>query len=291
MKTKHKSCKAKTRSGRKCSRLANKDCEKENMCSQHYKLSIKKEPKIQIYYTLDDGGHPFKVEIKSFDNPFYTEASIYKQIPDSEEYYSYEKDPFATYKVKKVFVGKDLTYEELDGNSILLEIDSKELKYVYIGDTVFSFTAYAKIIDYVSPAENSAWPFAIDEIGNCYLMNEDVVMTINEELKKILQDKINPNPYHEYYYKIGDIGRIYIGNIAERYLSYTGADFDTFKKDIGWNIPNINDLDLYFTNKKYGGGDKELLTKEKYDSLVKNFGIKNGFKPYLNKKLIQKRLY
>jgi hypothetical protein len=291
MKTKHKSCKAITRLGKKCSRLASKECQKESVCTQHHKLSNQKEskePKVQVYYTLDDGGNPFKVEIKSFDKPLYNEVSIYKEITDSSEdgYYSYEKVPLATYKAEKVFIGKDLELKDLDGNSILLEIDSKKLSYVHIGATVFSFTAYAKIIDYVSPAENSAYPFAIDVAGNCYLMIEDAIITINEEVKKILQDKHNPNPYKYYYHK-GYIQSVYIGN-KERYLKYTGADFDSFKKDITQYILSGNNLDIYFMNKD---GEKELLTKEKYNSFLENFGIKYGFKPYINKKVIHKRLY
>jgi hypothetical protein len=284
MKTKHKSCKSKTRSGRKCSRLASKDCEKEGVCMQHYKLSIKKSSEVQIYYTLDDGGHPFKVEIEK-DN-VYIYAQNLKES-DNQEKNVYEEVPFVTYKAKKVFIGKDLEYKDLDGNSILLEIDSKQLNYVHIGATVFSFTAYGKIIDYVSPAENSAWPFAIDELGNCYLMVEDVILIINEELKKILQDKRNPNPYHNYFYPNNYIRKIYIGN-EERYLEYTGKNFDTFKKDSTQYIPNGNNLELYFIKKD---GEKEVLTKEKYNSLMEQAGIKKGFKPFLNKHVIHKRMY
>jgi hypothetical protein len=296
MKNKHKSCKATTRSGRKCSRLGH--CEKENMCTQHHNMSkehsslkhnspknIKSDELIsKIYYTIDDGGRPFKVEIKNFGNPLVNEVSVYKQ--NSEDFTIYDNDPLVTYKAEKVFVGKDPQDKSLDGNSILVEIDSKKLKYLHIGATVFSFTAYSRIIDYVSIAENSAWPYAIDKMGNCYLMVEDAILIINEELKKILQDKSNPNPYHEYYYKYWYIRDIYIGN-EERNLNYTSKDFDTFKKDITRYIPNGSNLEIYYMNKD---GKKELLTKEKYKNFMDKKAKKNGFKPYLDKHIFCKSI-
>ena len=288
----HKSCKAKTSLGRKCSRLVGKDCKKEGMCTQHHKMSKKvtKSPvksKVDTYYTLEDGGNPFKVEIKKIDKSSLYEVSVYKnKLSEEDGYNSYEKSPLATYKVEKVFIGKDPETNSLDGNSILLELDSKKLKYVFIGATVYSFTAYSKIIDYVSPAENSAYPFAIDENGNCYLNGLDfgsVVLTINEEIKKLLQNKSNPYPY-EYYYQNNRILNVYIGN-EEKYLEYTGEDFDTFKKYITQNIPNGTELDMYFMNKD---GEKELLKKEKYKSFMEKIAEKKGFKPFLEKYILCK---
>ena len=82
-----------------------------------------------------------------------------------------------------------------DGNSILLEIIDKE--YVYIGgDEIYKFRAYTNIVKYMSwmGHDNNQIPFAIDNRGNYYLMNEDAVVNIPALLIKKYH-----NPYIIYW--------------------------------------------------------------------------------------------
>ena len=64
--------------------------------------------------------------------------------------------------------------EKWDGNSILLRIgDANEFRYVYIGCTVFEFTADEKVIKYVSSVGNNCVPYPYAESLNwCYSMDD-----------------------------------------------------------------------------------------------------------------------
>ena len=77
----------------------------------------------------------------------------------------------------RVFIGKDpLGNVNLDGNSILVETDTRE--YTYIGHRVYSFSTDSDIVEYISEVGNSdvPYPYAIDSDGKYYLMLEDVIV-------------------------------------------------------------------------------------------------------------------
>ena len=299
----HKSCKAKTRSGRKCSRLGS--CEKGGLCSQHHNIikklnsSVKKSkgfnPKIYIYHILDNGGKPFEVKI-SEDNI----VSIYENKQSKEDdYNTYKEIPFKTYKPEKIFIGKSILNEmtefsgardnpKYDGNSILLELNSKKLEYVYIGYEIYSFKAYSKIVEYVSPVGNSSvsYPYAIDDLGNYYLMIEDIVLEKNNRIKKEIQDKskIKFDPYDYYYDNTKMRGfenyeKLKIGN--EKYMfKFSLEDFDEMKR-------RFNDTEIILIK---NDGTEEIMNKESYKNLMDRFAKFNGFKPLLNKFIAHERL-
>jgi len=334
----HKSCKAKTRSGRKCRRLGSKDCEKNGMCSQHYKMfknektsvkskeinkkSNKKLSKKQVrnlnqkqvqnlnsmqtYNILDNGGNPFKVEVSNEviisddnDTSIQNIVSIYIRNyigEDSNGNPAFDDVLFKTYYPTKVFVGKSIINKmtefsgaldkpKFDGNSILLEIDPINLRYVYIGYEIYSFTAYAKIKEYVSPVGNSQvpYPYAVDELNNYYLMIENIVLEGRKEIEDLVNDKSDP---YDYYYdnsKIGgnfeDIKSLKIGN--ENYLfTYKIEDYDHMKT-------RFQNQDFYMIK---NDDTEELLTKEKYDDLMERFADSKKFMTLLDRTMIHDRL-
>jgi hypothetical protein len=294
MKTKHKSCKATTRSGRKCSRL----CKKEGMCVQHHKIfksskSKSLSPKIYIYYTLDNGGRPFKLDISENNTVSIYELNI--EESDKQQKDIYEEKAFKTYKPKKIFIGKSIVNEmtefsgaidnsKWDGNSILLEINEKTLEYVYIGATIYSFTAYAKIIEYVSPIGNSSvsYPYAVDELGNYYLMIEDIVLEKKDEIKKKIQEKSDPYKYYydnSYMKGFENNEKLKIGDGKYTFMFET-EDFDKMKK-------RFNNAQISIIK---NDGSEEIVNKETYKALMDRFAKFKGFKPFLNKIMIRERL-
>ena len=315
MSSKHKSCKSKTRSGRKCSRLGH--CEKEGMCSQHHKMSkdsnslkhsSPKTPKVYIYHILDNSGHPFEVKV-SEDNT----VSIYEN-KDSEEdsYSSYKEEPFETYYPEKIFIGKSILNKmtefsgardnpKFDGNSILLELNSKKLEYLCIGYEIYSFKSYAKIVEYFSPVGNSGvpYPYAIDELGNYYLMIEDIVLENNDKLKKAIQDKSKIKgpknkikkpefPFNPYTY--------YYGNTEMHgFENYEGLKIGNQNYFFAFNIEDLDAKKKRFDNAEVilikKDGSEEVMNKESYKGLMDRFAKSKGFKPFLNKIVIHERMW
>ncbi len=142
-------------------------------------------PKNNTYYTHDNGGRPFKVVITKGGKHIDIYKCNYPDLhaPDKYEtarYYEYAlgfdvlrvmlgDDPDNSFKNKPEWVRKWI------GNSILAEISSG--KYLYIGDTVFTFNTSGKspITKYISPVGNSdvPYPYALDS-EFAYLMIENV---------------------------------------------------------------------------------------------------------------------
>jgi hypothetical protein len=141
----------------------------------------------KIYYTLDNGGRPFKVVVGK------TSVQVYKRgRSDLWEYDSSDYDPLdpsdydslnyldpSDYdtlimrlpRVKKVFVGKDVEDSSRDGNSILLSMAHH--RYVFIGDNIYEFSTPDKdvITHYYSEVGNSEVPYPV-AVGkqNAYFM-------------------------------------------------------------------------------------------------------------------------
>lgn len=152
-----------------------------------------------IYYTHDNGGRPFKVEINE-DKPV---VDVYDNYEESK---TYNKKLYST-KYTNIWVGKSPKIEmtlfsdgygkKFDGNSILVE--TCNLEYVFIGEKIFSFTSIAPIKTYVSPVGNSdvPYPYAIDSEGYLYLLIENVIVHPNQKTENLF--KKSEEPYTVYY--------------------------------------------------------------------------------------------
>jgi hypothetical protein len=159
-----------------------------------------------IYYTHDNGGRPFKVEINEDKNKHVVD--VYGNYQESK---TYNKKVYST-KYTNIWVGKSPKIEmtlfsggygkKFEGNSILVETGN--LEYVFIGEKIFSFTSIAPIKTYVSPVGNNnvPYPYAVDSDGYIYLMIENVIIHPNEKTKDLLNKSDEP---YSVYYKISHI--------------------------------------------------------------------------------------
>jgi hypothetical protein len=135
------------------------------------------------YVVHDNGSRPFMV---GYDK---THVSVFKLIQgvDEEEFQSLPlKSQLAMYSVRvlkptayvKAFVGKDPTMKgaSFDGNSMLFDLGKN--KYLFVGDKVCTMRPVSPIKEFVSPIGNSdvPYPYAVDDAGRSYLMNEGVVV-------------------------------------------------------------------------------------------------------------------
>ena len=150
------------------------------------------------YDTHDNGGRPFLVKIvDSF-------AKVYKRTWDDDNN-SFVKH-IKTYETQRIFIGRSPLNAmtefsgaygpECDGNSILLHLG--DLKYVFIGESLYSFTTDYPIIKFISPIGNNDIPYAyaIDKKDNYYLVSRPMLMFPGKNLKPKYKD----DPY-EWYYK------------------------------------------------------------------------------------------
>lgn len=257
-----------------------------------------------VYFIQDNRAEPFKVEI---DNQT---VHIYKCI--NEDNYIH----ILTYEPKHIFVGKSPLNkmtdfsgghgDNYDGNSILLEMNDNT--YIHIGCEIFSFIPKSKIVEYVSCVGNNwvPYPYAVDELGNYYLMIEDIVLlNSNTEL---IKEKIRRggDPYSYYYARTlitVDKGRIppkqpkiqNFKNIEKYYIDdedgfqrYTlRYDPDT-PKEREWNFPKDRKKKHYI--KHTNSENLIYISETDYFNLMEEFGALNGFEP-LHKTMIQPRLF
>jgi len=259
----------------------------------------------QTFYTHDNGGRPFKVEV--------TENNIKVYKRDKDEYKSRS---ILNIKTEKVFIGNSplnkMTEfsgghgEEFDGNSFLLKMGKN--KYMFIGHSIFTFKSLSEITEYVSPVGNNdvPYPYAIDDNNNYYLMIESVVVrswgSSNRPRAAEVVTKVPRNeedPYYFYYDRkliTEDLGSVpptqpvikHFQGIDEfyidddqytlRYHPFPGKYYTDLRKRIGKNLYVVKT-----------GGKKHKLTKEKYVKLMKDFGKKMGFRPMRSIKVVQKR--
>jgi hypothetical protein len=157
-----------------------------------------------IYYTHDNGGRPYKVEIHNDKNVL----NVFDNIENSK---TYKKKVYST-KYSNIWIGKSPKIEmtiysggygkKFDGNSILVEIGN--LEYVFIGEKILSFKSISPIKKYISPVGNNdvPYPYAIDAEGYIYLIIEDVIIHPNEKTDNLFEKSDDP---YSVYYKIQNI--------------------------------------------------------------------------------------
>lgn len=171
-----------------------------------------------VYKTRDDGYHPITAHISySISNNCYKVIVLPRRTLDHSER---GLELQCVLEAEDVFIGKspenDRTRDsgcygsEFDGNTILLCINIKKLKYVFIGNCMYSFIANAPITEFVSPVgENDfPYPYAIDKSGLCYLLVLEHV---------VMQMPPGDDPY-AHYYNINLTTSCIFDNISEFYI-------------------------------------------------------------------------
>jgi hypothetical protein len=135
----------------------------------------------QSYYTHDNGGRPFKVEITP-----EMEVNVYACEYDyDDEECSYDELVLQLNDVKMIFVGKSPLNDgtafsggygpRFTGSSILIELFDR---YMFIGDKIYTFSPLSKIVEFCSPVGNNdvPYPYAVDEENNVYLFCENTIL-------------------------------------------------------------------------------------------------------------------
>jgi hypothetical protein len=167
----------------------------------------------KLYFTHDNGGNPFMTCIQSGKVTVYkVDPKLEKNGKLPEEFYrAKDLKKFAycyskkvcSYKPLKIFIGnppktkgkKISSY--FNGNTILLQIN--KLNYVFIGESIFEFKAYAEITQFVSPLDymdDVSYPYALDKLGNYYLITDGNVIEIKDKTIKLNKDV---DPYTIYF--------------------------------------------------------------------------------------------
>jgi hypothetical protein len=241
------------------------------------------------YLVHYNGGFPYKVVKDSKGIKIFK----YVKLTENKDIIYSDKPIYET-KSTKIFVGKSvinkmtkfsgaMDNKSFDGNTIL--IDEGDNKYIFVGYCLFSFVSLDKITQYYSPVGNNLvpYPYAVDKKNNVYLLFEDLII-LGGVPKNLL--KLYDEPY-DYYYNLfithekpekvpifsSGVNKFYIGSKRSTLplqLS-PGKSFDEYKLKLYAQIDN----------------KKELLTREKYISLMKKC-LKLFYLSKLKKRIIHK---
>ena len=231
------------------------------------------------YYTHDNGGRPFKVCI----NDKFVNVSMENYDEWSNNHKpSYE--PLVSYIADKIFIDNE---NEYIGSSILLKVNDK---YIYIGTSIYSFESYEEIIKLVSKVGNSdvVYPYAIDKLGNYYLLIENVVV------QNVPDDR---DPYDFYYHRqliTPDRGYLIPKQPVDNLLNISKYSVNDEQYTLTWcHNPNENydRLAPKATDKMYifVNDHKIELSKEKYIDMMDTIAKHRNFKTIKNVEIIQPR--
>lgn len=249
---------------------------------------------VQKYKTRHCYDCPYNIKIQNILNDKYI---VNVSSNDAKKYCN-------IFYASQVFVGKsplnDITQssdgngETFDGNSVLIKIETN--KYVFIGNSIFSFNTNSQIISYFSPIGNNdvPYPYAILENGDIYLMIEHVILKNNLNLINYMSNQFN-DPYSYYYDKFKIVSncinsnvnyfkdiRLFKVGIHSYNMSFNSNPEQTFDRLKIWDNYDYDDNSEYEFEKSmeiYVGDalDKIILTKELYVEIIESFGNEMGF--------------
>ena len=161
--------------------------EYKQLCDQAIKTLTKNTTE---YLTHDNGGRAFRIVHTS--DQFEAFACHFNAVLDE---CLFNKRVVKATNYVRLFVGEDTDGSAFGkGNSVLLQLSDH--KYMFIGESIFTFESKDAIHTFKSPIGNSdvPYPYAIGA-NTTYLMAEQVVVS-NEHL---LYAKPGSDPYDEYY--------------------------------------------------------------------------------------------
>lgn len=259
----------------------------------------------KYYLTHDNGGRPFCVYVDESIN----QVHIYKSSNSDDKEYT---EHIGTYKFLQIFIGlsplNPMTEfsgghgSNFDGNSILLKID--DLKYMFIGSNIYTFTTLNNITVFESPVGNNdvPYPYAIDSEENYYflLIYDSGILKINDTSKR-------DDPYTYFYYMLSENFRLtqnikwihlqsdepepqyFCGFICGYKLEYQPYRMHTrsHPEEDYEDLSNRFNPIMYI---EFNGENQRLIGKEEYIQILENYNKKIGLLPLLNVEVIHKRI-
>ena len=276
------------------------------------------------YFIHDNGCRPFKVVIEKNTITVY---QLIRNSPGGENDYNMDQ-PVLNGIYEKLFIGESNSNKtsrysgghgpNFKGNTILFkplnnEAEADVNKYIFIGDTIFSFTALDEILKYDSTVGNNdvSYPSAMDKSGNIYLLIENVIIS------NLVQRK-NLASIYDYYYSNNELKKTYI--VSDHIPTVTELKeeaFDTYcmsynpNAEMDYNriieieetIQTINKNKIYLLNNyKYSPVGIRIernldnvtfteITKDKYIEMMEHFGLENGFHLIKDKEILRERVW
>ncbi len=230
-----------------------------------------------IYATHDNGGRPFRVDI----NP-RTKLAHVSRNPHGSNLESFDI-PYM-----KVWVGESpkngMTSfsggygPEFKGNSILFQIKSSKnnyFRYVFVGERIFEFQTKDEVVKFSSPVGNSdvPYPFAVDKLGNRYLMIESVFLhTDSDEPYNVFYDY---DKVREVQYPKKERLLMLWKNGRPRKFYYANQLSGRLSRLLDGDVP------IYWENPQ---GEKVVVNKKKVKALFDSIGRRMGIHPFLHEK-------
>jgi len=252
--------------------------------------------KIITYKIHDNMYRPYKVLINTNDK-ILTIYKVNEDLTEKLDKFVYEKNPLFVYNPIRIFVGRSSSNEMtddkarfnkfFDGNTLLLHM--KDLNYIFIGGTIFSFKAKNEIIEYHSPVGRNdvPYPFAIDSKNNYYLMTENIIIkgtnkTLNEMSKNTFweNDKLNIDPY-DYFYSKYDVPMNENRNTG--FYSELNANIEKiYENGESIKLSCNTDLDKFYKNGNFSikmkdCEKKQNITTDQLKNLLNNITKELGF--------------
>lgn len=211
---------------------------------------------------------------------------------EGEEEVTYEEAACTSFSAEKVFVGHSPEHgAKFDGNSMLLHLEG--LKYVFVGEEVFSFTAKSPITKFLSPVGNNdvPYPWAVDEEGSRYLFTMSVILASklfensDEDPCDLFIDEalitadIGTVPPTQPKTQFQGITEWWIGEeqFTMRYAEDPEADYDRLAGQLG-AFSVVKD------------GAKIPLSKADYVKLMQDFAEEKGFQPLHRETLVERQI-
>jgi len=187
----------KARKTRKTRKTSRKTREKPAKTTRRRRTKTTKKRR-RVYYTHDNGGRPFRVDIVK------DTLKVYKADVD-EQYYS--KTPAYTTTVTRVWVGRHVygkTERMALGNAILAHIKGR--KYVFVGDRVVEFQlpiTFNHVTEFYSNLGNSdvAYPVAFTKTH--------VIGLLHNEMCGVAMTAFNPSVFADKSDRIDGYSHLY----------------------------------------------------------------------------------
>lgn len=226
------------------------------------------------YLTHDNGGRPFKVWYK------HPTVQVYQAGRGGKLLMTFRTDQFL---VGMSPLNSMTEYSagygsEFDGNSIIARVGSDN-EYIHVGSEIFKFKALAPIVKYLSPVGNNdvPYPWALDALGNVYLMVENVILKPTIALNAMPKDD-QFDPYTLYYETEKEFScehPVTKQLIKFRYSPEPGQLFDRLAGEED-DFPEVKDW--------------KFIGKDIFVRTVLIWGEQNGYLP-LNKTIIVDRIF